>query len=181
MADRPTSRLPALAALPLVVAVATAVAGCLPTGTRGTGGPDATGAGGRASPSPTIDPRPSGPTPVPSYVAPTPTPAPTFVAYTVGRGDSLNTIARKFGTTARSIAFWNRATYPSLDPESSKYRPNLLQVGWTLMVIPRTTFDEQTLPEPSGLDIVSPEPSASEPDDGEVVTGVDVTPAPSKR
>ena len=31
------------------------------------------------------------------------------------------------------------------------YRPNLLQVGWTLKIIPNAQFDEQTLPEPSEL------------------------------
>ena len=130
--------------------------GCLPTGTRS---PvvDSPGASGGAAAAPTLVPVPSGPTPIPSFVRPTPTPMPTFLIYTVGRGDSLNTIAHRFGTTARSIAFWNRATYPSLNPETSAYRPNLLQVGWTLVLIPNVTFDEQTLPEPS--DLVGPSPS----------------------
>ncbi len=67
----------------------------------------------------------------------------------VVQGDSLNTIAHRYGTTARSIAFWNRATYPSLDPESANYRPNLLKLGWTLFLIPNDTVDEQNLPDPS--------------------------------
>ena len=38
-------------------------------------------------------------------------------SYKVVSGDSLDKIAKKFKTSARSIAYWNRATYPSLDPE----------------------------------------------------------------
>ena len=74
---------------------------------------------------------------------------PTFMVYVVKRGDSLNKIAHRFGTKARSIAFWNRATYPSLDPESSRYSPNSIQVGWTLVLIPGVVFDENDLPEPT--------------------------------
>jgi hypothetical protein len=83
---------------------------------------------------------------------------PTFMTYVVGRGDSLNTIAHRFGTKARSIAFWNRATYPSLDPESSRYKPNSIQVGWTLVLIPGVIFDENAIPEPT--DTLSPPPSS---------------------
>jgi hypothetical protein len=88
-------------------------------------------------------------TPRPTLGRPTPTPEPTFLAYVVKKGDSLNSIAHKFKTTARSVAFWNRATYPSLDPESAKYRPDLLKLGWTLLVRPNDVVDEQELPEPS--------------------------------
>ena len=56
------------------------------------------------------------PAPSPTFVRPTPTPLPTFTSYTVASGDSLNTIAHKFRTTARSLAWWNRGTYPTLDP-----------------------------------------------------------------
>lgn len=82
---------------------------------------------------------------------------PTFMAYVVKAGDSLNTIANKFGTQARSIAFWNRTTYPSLDPESSRYSPNSIRIGWTLVLIPGVVFDEDSIIEPTA----SPEPSAS--------------------
>ena len=101
--------------------------------------------------------------------------APTFLVYTVGTGDNLNTIAQQFGTTARSIAFWNRGTYPILDPESSGYRPNLLRVGWTLLVIPNVVFDEQTLPEPSELVGTPPSPT---PTDGEIEYEDDPSPSP---
>jgi nucleoid-associated protein YgaU len=82
---------------------------------------------------------------------------PTFMTYVVKAGDSLNTIAHRFGTKARSIAFWNRATYPSLDPESSKYAPNSIRIGWTLVLIPNVIFDESNLPGATA----SPAPSAS--------------------
>jgi hypothetical protein len=154
MAARPRQRrldspIPSLV-LPacLVVMTSLAIAGCLPAGTRGTAPAGSTGSlGAVATPTPT--PAPTGPTPSPSFVRPTPTPAPTFLVYTVATGDSLNTIAHKFGTTARSIAFWNRATYPSLDPESAGYQPNTVRIGWTLMIVPHVIFDEESLPEPS--------------------------------
>jgi hypothetical protein len=124
------------------------VAGCLPSGTRGDGpGSPSPGAPGLPAVSPS--PAPSGPIPRPSFVPPTPTPEPTFLVYTVKTGDSLNTIAHRFGTTARSIAFWNRSTYHSLDPESAGYRPDLLKLGWTLFLRPNDVVDEQELPEPS--------------------------------
>ncbi len=61
-------------------------------------------------------------------------------------GDSLDKIAKQFGTTGRSIAYWNRATYPSLDPESGSYRPNDIKVGWTLVLIPNKEVDPENLP-----------------------------------
>ena len=67
-------------------------------------------------------------------------------------GDSLNTIAHRFGTTARSIAFWNRATYPSLDPDSATYRPGLVKIGWTLLLIPNDVVDEDAIPGPDPSD-----------------------------
>jgi hypothetical protein len=130
---------------PLIVLTAVAAAGCLPSGTRGEGtGPFGSGESGPPAPStsPASAPRPT-------LGRPTPTPEPTFLAYVVKKGDSLNSIAHKFKTTARSVAFWNRATYPSLDPESAKYRPDLLKLGWTLLVRPNDVVDEQELPEPS--------------------------------
>jgi nucleoid-associated protein YgaU len=136
-----------------MILIAAAVGGCVPE-TVGSGSP----AGERPLvASPTPSPLPSGPSPSPSFVRPTPTPMPTFMAYVVRRGDSLNKIAHRFATTGRSIAFWNRATYPSLDPESSRYAPNTIQVGWTLVLIPGVVFDENSLPEPTD----TPVPSAS--------------------
>jgi hypothetical protein len=77
----------------------------------------------------------------------------------VKSGDSLNSIAAEFRTKARSIAFWNRDRYPSLDPDSPGYDPNRIGVGWTLTIIPGTVFDEDTLPTPSPA---SPSPSPGE-------------------
>jgi LysM domain len=153
----------------LVVLAAILAAGCLPSGTRGEG-TGLFGSGSTGSAAPSVSPAPTGPTPRPSFVPPTPTPEPTFLAYVVKKGDSLNTIAHRFKTTARSIAFWNRATYPSLDPESAKYQPNLLKLGWTLLLRPNDVVDEQELPEPSSSadDTTDPEPADTEPSDSAI-------------
>ena len=143
----PSTRLPAIVQL---LAVAVLLTACVPAPTNR---PSAI-AGAAATPTPI--PTPAGPTPTPSFVRPTPTPQPTFMVYTVVTGDSLDKIAKRFGTTGRSIAYWNRATYPSLDPDSSTYRPNYLKLGWTLVLIPHTTVDPENLPslppsaQPSG-------------------------------
>jgi Tfp pilus assembly protein FimV len=92
----------------------------------------------------------AGPTPVPTFARPTPSPAPTFRTYTVKLGDSLNSIARRFDTSGRSVAWWNRGFYPSLDPESRDYDPNTIRVGWTLVVIPGVTVDDENPPVPIG-------------------------------
>ena len=36
--------------------------------------------------------------------------------------------------------------YPSLDPDSGRYRPNDLKVGWVLQIIPKTVVDPENLP-----------------------------------
>lgn len=125
------------------VATAIALVGCLPAGTRGTGG-RGTDSGGPGGSSPPSLAAPSGAAGSPSFVPPTPTPAPTFAVYTVKRGDSLNSIAKAYGTTARSVAYWNRTTFPSLDPDSPGYAPGRLQVGWNLVLIPGLVYDEET-------------------------------------
>jgi hypothetical protein len=102
--------------------------------------------GGVAAATPTVRPTPAGPTPTPSFVRPTPTPQPTFVVYTVRRGDTLSRIAKLNGTDGRSIAYWNRLAYPSLDPESGSYRPDYLKLGWVLLVIPNAEIDPENLP-----------------------------------
>jgi len=128
---------------------------------------------GRVTPSGSNSPEPSnapaapsaaGPSVSPSFVRPTPNPSPTFLVYVVRAGDSLTAIARLFGTTARSVAYWNRAQYPSLDPDSVAYEPNRLQVGWTLLLIPTEVVDEDELtdltPSPSAT-VASPSSSPS--------------------
>jgi LysM domain-containing protein len=86
---------------------------------------------------------------LPSFVRPTPTPLPTFISYVVKAGDSLNTIAHRYRTTARSIAWWNRGTYPTLDPESAGYQPGHIEPGWILVLIPGVTVDDANPPTPS--------------------------------
>jgi len=98
---------------------------------------------------------PPSPTPVlsasasPSFVRPTPLAQATFMVYIVASGDTLTSIADTFSTSAQSLAYWNRATYPSLDPESSNYDPNTIQAGWTLGLIPFAEVDPENLPPPS--------------------------------
>jgi hypothetical protein len=130
-----------------VTLIAVLAAGCLPASIRPTPTPP---------PTPTPSPTPL-PTPTPPPPPPTPTPGPTFLLHTVVRGDTLTSLARKYKTSGRSIAYWNRDQYPSLDPESADYQPNNLQRGWVLRILPRREY-------------VPP------PDDGE--TGESPTPSP---
>ena len=123
-----------------IVAAVVLVPGLLPS--FGSGPGQSTAAGPAASP--------AGPTPVPTIGRPTPSPGPTFRTYRVKDGDTLNSIARRFDTDGRSIAWWNRGFYPSLDPESFDYDPNTIRVGWELIVLPNVTVDEEEPPEPIG-------------------------------
>jgi hypothetical protein len=102
--------------------------------------------GADASAPPSVAPTRSGPSIAPTFVRPTPSPAPTFLAYTVRRGDTLNSIARQFDTTGRSIAWWNRGTYPKLDPLGPGYDPNTIRVGWVLLLLPGTIVDDANPP-----------------------------------
>jgi len=122
--------------------------------------------GDQESPSPSVPPSGApatvSPSPgQPTFVRPTPSPAPTFISYVVRSGDTLTSIARKFSTTARSIAWWNRGTYPSLDPESEAYDPNRLEVGWTLVLIPGAVVDDTNPPTPSPGPTGTPPPATS--------------------
>ena len=137
----------------VVAALSLAFAGCISAVVQS---PPATGSTPVAVPS---TPAPSGPPAIPSFIRPTPTPGPTFAAYVVVRGDNLNTIAAKFRTTARSIAFWNRVLYPTLDPLGTNYRPDRISIGWTLMVIPGVVFNEDDLPGQTPLPGETPAPS----------------------
>jgi peptidoglycan/xylan/chitin deacetylase (PgdA/CDA1 family) len=152
----------------LFALLAIVVAACLPEAV----GPGGSPAGPGASPSASTSP--SGPTPVPSFVRPTPTPMPTFYTYTVVAGDTLTSIARRFETTGRSIAWWNRATYPSLDPESPSYAPNRIEVGWALVLIPGVVVDDQNPPGASAEPGSSADPGPS----GPPTAAPPVTPAP---
>ncbi len=101
---------------------------------------------------------------------------PTFLTYTVVSGDNLTSIARGHDTTARSIAYWNRATYPSLDPESDAYAPNRIVVGWRLALIPGTVVDEQD--PPSGAAPPASAAPSSSPDRSPGPGPTAVTPQP---
>ena len=138
----------------IAIAVALDLVACVPQPTN-----RPTPVGGLATPTPI--PTPAGPTPTPSFVRPTPTPQPTFMVYKVVSGDTLGSIAKRFGTSGRSIAYWNRATYPSLDPDSSGYKPDYIALGWLLNIIPNKEVDPENLPSPSAAQppasgIVSP-------------------------
>jgi peptidoglycan/xylan/chitin deacetylase (PgdA/CDA1 family) len=111
-------------------------------------------------------------TSLPTLGYPTPSPEPTFASYLVQSGDSLSSIARAFATTARSIAWWNRGTYPSLDPESAGYEPNSIRPGWVLAVLPHATVDEENPPSPS------PDPGTSPDASGQPTTGPGPTSSP---
>jgi hypothetical protein len=130
---------------PLAIAIVVVVAACIPpTGRLGATDPPTASAAITTS-----LPSPSGPSSQPSFVRPTPTPLPTFLVYTVRPGDTLTSIARMFRTTARSIAFWNRTTFPSLDPDSPQYAPDAIKAGWNLMLVPDVELDPEDLPDPS--------------------------------
>ena len=132
-------------ALIVILAVALLVTACVPEPANRRSPSGATTATDTAlSPPPT----PAGPTPSPSFVRPIPTPQPTFLAYLVVAGDSLTKIARRFGTSGRSIAYWNRAIYPSLDPDGAAYKPDRVAIGWTLLLIPGKEVDPEDLPPP---------------------------------
>ena len=107
----------------------------------------------------------------PTFARPTPSPAASFTSYVVRPGDTLNSIAKQFSTTGRSIAWWNRGTYPSLDPESDSYDPDRLEVGWTLLLIPGVEVDDTNPPTPSPGPTTAPVPSAT--------TAAVVTPKPA--
>lgn len=132
---------------PIAAAIVMALSACIPSAGRPSMTTEApvasTGVAATSAPSP------SGPSSQPSFVRPTPTPLPTFLVYTVRPGDTLTSIARTFHTTPRSIAFWNRTTYPSLDPDSPQYAPDSIKAGWNLMLVPDVELDPEDLPEPS--------------------------------
>jgi len=115
-------------------AIAILLAGCglgdLPARSADTSGASSSAplASVAPSPSPSGTPGPTG--------APTPTPQPTAFVYVVKAGDSLVNLGHRFKTTGRSIAYWNRKTYPSLDPDKPTYNPNHLEIGWQLTIYP---------------------------------------------
>lgn len=143
---RPAATAAVAVLLPAVLAL---VGACIPPPAGGAAGSPTTSSQPTtvavATPAPTVVP--SGPTAPPSFVRPTPTPLPTFLSYVVKASDTLDSIALAHGTTARSIAFWNRSGYPSLDPDSAAYAPDRIKIGWVLLLVPDIEIDEdQTFP-----------------------------------
>jgi peptidoglycan/xylan/chitin deacetylase (PgdA/CDA1 family) len=90
--------------------------------------------------------------------SPTPSTAPSESAgmteYTVVAGDTLYSVARRFGTTVPQLQAWNAERYPSLVSD-----PNTLQAGWRLIVAgePNVT----PLPTPSA--VPTPRPTTTPP------------------
>jgi peptidoglycan/xylan/chitin deacetylase (PgdA/CDA1 family) len=159
--DRSIWESPILAAILAVVAIGLVAVIALPLllGSAGPGAsPGASGGGPLASPT----------QPGPTFVRPTPSPQPTFVSHVVEPGDTLSSIARLYRTTGRSIAWWNRGTYPTLDPESADYDPNNLKVGWVLRVLADSEVDENNpppaaTPGPTHGGVATPNPTATPP------------------
>jgi peptidoglycan/xylan/chitin deacetylase (PgdA/CDA1 family) len=123
--------------------------------------PGESASAGVASPpagTPAASPSASGPS---RPFRPTPTPAPTFATWTVRAGDTLIALAERFGTTPESLAYWNRARYPSLDPDSPAYRPDRIEAGWRLSYIPGAVVDPENLPPASGPPTDDPRAVAS--------------------
>lgn len=127
--------------LATLLVLALLVTACLPGPTGPTG--SATDAAG-VSPDPSLNPSPSGPT-RPTFIRPTPTPLPTFLVHVVAPGDTLSSIARRYGTSPFSIAVWNRERYATLDPLAEDYAPDRIQAGWRLQLIPNGEVDEEDL------------------------------------
>jgi len=141
-----------------LVTLAVVLSACVPNpaGQASTGVTEASS----PSPSPSATTAP-GPTASPSFERPTPNPSPTFLVHAVTAGETLTSIARLYGTTARSIAYWNRDRYPSLDPDSTTYEPDRIEAGWTLRLIPTEVVDEDELPEPTPSPTPSPSAASS--------------------
>ncbi len=90
---------------------------------------------------------------------PTPAPGPSFATHVVRPGDTLIALAERFATTPESLAYWNRARYPSLDPESPAYRPERIEVGWQLDYLPGEVVDPENLPPASAAPTGEPAPA----------------------
>lgn len=165
--------MPSRTPLALVLALALLVTACVPDPAGPTGSPTN---GGAISPDPSLAPSPSGPSPRPTFIRPTPTPLPTFLVHVVGAGETLSSIARRYGTSTFSISVWNRQRYPTLDPLADEYAPDRIQVGWRLDLIPNAEVDEEDLLPTASPG--SPEPTPTTTGGPTAVPG-DPTPIPS--
>ncbi|CAN5774627.1 hypothetical protein BH20CHL8_BH20CHL8_09300 [soil metagenome] len=61
-----------------------------------------------------------------------PTPSSATTTYSVQRGDTTYSIARRFDTTVQQVQEWNADRYPALGRD-----PSILEVGWVLVVADR--------------------------------------------
>jgi peptidoglycan/xylan/chitin deacetylase (PgdA/CDA1 family) len=120
---------------------------------------------------PSVSPTPSAPTsapasptspasPTPSTsgapsASPLPSPsAPTGATYTVKPGDTLYSIAQRWGTSVAQLQAWNSAVYPILATD-----PSRLQAGWVLIV----SGDPGATPLPTVRPTPVPTPAATPP------------------
>lgn len=113
-----------------------------------------------ATSSPSAEPSVTSPSASPSPSAtPSPSPAatpPAATTYVVQRGDTLYSIARRFGTTVAQLQAWNADRYPSLAGDAGR-----LEAGWVLVVaqVPGVT----PAPTPQVTLPASPVPSIPPP------------------
>ena len=114
-----------------------------------------------SSTKPTESPLVPTPTPRRTLGVPSPTPQPTFFLYVVRANDTLTSIARRFRTSALSLSYWNRDGYPSLDPDGAGYRPNRIEAGWQLRLVPSALTDGDDLPTASPASPPRASPSTS--------------------
>lgn len=155
------------AALARLLVLALVVTACLPESVGPTASP------GPSTPVPSAPASP-GATPTPGLPTARPTPAP--IVHVVTAGDSLLALARRYETTGRSIAYWNRDAYPSLDPESPDYAPNRIEIGWQLTIWPGRVYDPEQgrtpppAPTPQATLVIPPGPTADPSGAATVVT-----------
>jgi peptidoglycan/xylan/chitin deacetylase (PgdA/CDA1 family) len=100
----------------------------------------------------TDTPPPATPGPTAAATA-TPT-APVATTYTVQRGDTVYSIARRYATTVGQIQAWNAERYPALGRDAS-----VLETGWVLVVA--ATPGVTPLPTPRATPAPTARPSAA--------------------
>ena len=134
--------------------------------------PSGTTAAGSPEPSEGDEPGDSA-EPSPTEAEPTGSPGPTFLIHVVKAGENLTSIAVRYKTHPRSVAYWNRDTYPSLDFESPTYKPDHVEVGWRLRILPGVILaDPLPTRRPSARPSVSipPPPSVAAGDPAVVIS-----------
>ena len=132
---------------PLVVTLV--LAACSASSATPAATPDATGRS--TSPTPSIV---ATPTLTPST---SPIPSAAVTTYVVRGGDTLFSIARRFGTTVEQLQAWNAARYPALAADAGD-----LEAGWELIVAgePGATPLPSVGPSTTPLPTATPPPTA---------------------